>query len=127
MVLLLAHAAAAALWLLAGPWPLTAEPDITVHKLDKHDEFMIMGSDGFWDCQGPMHSQRPIDAARSWLQQHNNPQECARQFMADTLTRTRDNVTIAVVCFGRDPPNGVDESNIAVQHATTTGDVTGGL
>jgi protein phosphatase 2C family protein 2/3 len=29
---------------------ITAEPDITITKVDPTDKFIVMGCDGIWDC-----------------------------------------------------------------------------
>lgn len=82
-------------------WPLTAEPEIKRHELSHKDEFIILASDGLWDKYHWNHKNGPIDVARTWLKQHNSPQLCAQQLVADALQRGAwDNVTVIVVCFG---------------------------
>lgn len=94
----------AAVGLPAGvPGPLTADPEIASHQLNPNDEFIILACDGFWDVY--KSSQRAVELARDWLKEHNNPQQCAQQLVADALGKhTSDNVTVIVACFGEDPP-----------------------
>ena len=47
---------------------ITADPDITVHKLEKGDEFIVLACDGVWDCmtnQGVVDFVRPRISATS--------------------------------------------------------------
>mmetsp|Transcript_61698 Transcript_61698/g.121968 ORF Transcript_61698/g.121968 Transcript_61698/m.121968 type:complete len:322 (-) Transcript_61698:540-1505(-) len=40
---------------------ITAQPDITIHNIDKGDEFLVLGCDGIWDC---MTNQQVVDFVR---------------------------------------------------------------
>lgn len=33
---------------------LTARPDVTYHRLTPRDKFLIIASDGLWDCLTPL-------------------------------------------------------------------------
>lgn len=37
-----------------SPPYLTARPDVTYHKLTPRDKFLIIASDGLWDCLTPL-------------------------------------------------------------------------
>jgi len=41
--------------------PITADPDVTVHDITEEDEFLVIASDGIWEC---LVSQRVIDFVR---------------------------------------------------------------
>jgi protein phosphatase 2C family protein 2/3 len=82
--------------------PLTAEPEVSQYTLGPDDEFMLLGCDGLWDV---LSSQRAVEFARIQLKQHNDPQQCAAQLVAEAVRmHSSDNVTVIVVCFGKDPP-----------------------
>lgn len=82
--------------------PLSAEPEVEQILLTEDDEFLIIGCDGFWDV---FSSQLAVDLARIRLQQHNNPEQCCRELVAEALHRgTSDNLTVVVVCFQVNPP-----------------------
>lgn len=86
----------------SSPSPLTSEPEVSEATLTADDEFMILGCDGLWDV---FTSQNAIEYARRRLQQHNDPEQCSRELVAEALRRqTSDNLTVVTVCFGEDPP-----------------------
>lgn len=82
--------------------PLTGEPELQQTVLSEADEFMIIGCDGLWDV---FTNENAVDFARRRLQQHNDPELCSRQLVAEALSRrTVDNLTVLIVCFQADPP-----------------------
>lgn len=82
--------------------PLTAEPEVSHYTLGPNDEFMVLGCDGLWDV---LSSQRAVEFARIKLKEHNDPQQCANQLVAEAVRmHSSDNITVIVVCFGEDPP-----------------------
>ncbi|KAF6260544.1 phosphatase 2C-like domain-containing protein [Scenedesmus sp. NREL 46B-D3] len=77
--------------------PLTAEPEVTRHELAPTDEFVVLGCDGLWDV---ISSQRAVELARQRLREHNDPQRCAQELVAEALRmHSGDNVTVIVICF----------------------------
>lgn len=85
-----------------GPCPLTAEPEVTTHQLQEGDEFMLLGCDGLWDV---FPSQRAVEFARHRLREHNDPQRCAEELVAEALRmHSSDNVTVICCCFGEECP-----------------------
>ncbi|KAJ7527950.1 hypothetical protein O6H91_16G077600 [Diphasiastrum complanatum] len=82
--------------------PLTAEPEMRQTVLTEDDEFLIIGCDGLWDV---FTSQNAVDFARKKLQQHNDPEICSKELVAEALRReTHDNLTVVIICFRPDPP-----------------------
>lgn len=82
--------------------PLSAEPEVRQFLLTEEDEFLIIGCDGLWDV---ISSQLAVEFARKRLQQHNDPNQCSRELVAEALRRdTSDNLTVVVVCFQETPP-----------------------
>lgn len=82
--------------------PLSAEPEVRQFLLTEEDEFLIIGCDGLWDV---ISSQLAVDIARKRLQQHNDPDQCCRELVAEALRKdTSDNLTVVVVCFQATPP-----------------------
>ncbi|XP_002974967.2 probable protein phosphatase 2C 27 [Selaginella moellendorffii] len=82
--------------------PLISEPELRQAILTEEDEFLIIGCDGLWDV---FTSQNAIDLARKELQQHNDPDLCSKQLVAEALRRnTSDNLTVVTVCFHADCP-----------------------
>lgn len=116
--------------------PLTAEPEITQYQLGPTDEFMVLGCDGLWDV---LSSQRAIEFARIKLREHNNPQQCADELVAEAVRmHSSDNVTVIVVCFGEEPPkkrvfgNGRFSRSVSAQGlsrlaSSLAGDVAAGM
>lgn len=87
---------------LGSASPLIAEPEVQQIELTEEDEFMIMGCDGIWDV---MTSQNAVTLVRQWLRRHDDPQQCARELVAEALRRhTLDNLTVIVICFSSRTP-----------------------
>ncbi|KAJ7569731.1 hypothetical protein O6H91_01G091200 [Diphasiastrum complanatum] len=81
---------------------LTAEPEMRQMVLTEEDEFLIIGCDGLWDV---FTSENAVDFARRKLQQHNDPEICSKELVAEALRRdTHDNLTVVTICFHPDPP-----------------------
>lgn len=77
--------------------PLIADPDFQQVLLTEEDEFLIIGCDGIWDV---MSSQCAVSLVRRGLRRHDDPQQCARELVAEALRlNTPDNVTVIVICF----------------------------
>mgnify|MGYP000423871651 FL=1 len=99
--------------------PLSAEPDVKQTVLSREDEFLIIGCDGLWDV---FSSQLAIDFARRRLQQHNDPERCCRELVAEALRRdSGDNLTVIVVCFQPEPPPRVMPSFIGRKSISSQG------
>ncbi|KAJ7957467.1 Phosphatase 2C family protein [Quillaja saponaria] len=82
--------------------PLSAEPELKLMTLTKEDEFLIIGSDGIWDC---FSSQNAIDFARRKLQEHNDVKLCSKEIVEEAIKRgSSDNLTVVMVCFQSEPP-----------------------
>ena len=43
---------------------ITAEPDVSTHRLEKGDEFLVLACDGVWDC---MTNQEVVDFVKARL------------------------------------------------------------
>eukprot|EP00897_Mesotaenium_endlicherianum_P003035 jgi/Mesen1/275/ME1151993C09512 len=85
---------------LAGP--LIPVPEVRELELNPDDEFLIIGSDGLWD---KFDSQIAISFARKRLQQHNDPQQCSKELVAEAIRLDAvDNLTVVLVCFMETPP-----------------------
>ena len=99
--------------------PLSAEPEVKKALLTEDDEFLIIGCDGLWDV---FSSQLAIDFARRRLQQHNDPERCCRELVAEALRRdSGDNLTVIVVCFQPEPPPRVMPSFIGRKSISSQG------
>ncbi|KAF9591687.1 hypothetical protein IFM89_005559 [Coptis chinensis] len=77
--------------------PLIADPDFRQVLLTEEDEFLIMGCDGIWDV---LSSQQAVSLVRRGLRRHDDPEQCARDLVAEALRiGTFDNLTVIIVCF----------------------------
>lgn len=82
--------------------PLSGEPEVKQFLLTKDDEFLIIGCDGLWDV---FSSELAVEFTRKRLQQHNDPEQCCRELVAEALRLdSSDNLTVVVVCFQANPP-----------------------
>ncbi|MCO5574917.1 hypothetical protein L7F22_028712 [Adiantum nelumboides] len=82
--------------------PLSGEPEVKHFILTADDEFLIIGCDGLWDV---LTSQLAVEFARKRLQQHNDPEQCCRELVAEALRReSSDNLTVVVVCLQANAP-----------------------
>merc|ERR1711924_264674 len=68
------------------PGPLIADPDINVHLCEKDDEFVLLASDGLWDV---FSSQGAVTFARERLREHNDPDKCTEELIAEAMNRPR--------------------------------------
>lgn len=113
---------------LSGDW-VTATPDIYHADLDPDVEFIIVASDGLWDC---MSSSDAVKFVRNQLRQHRDVQ-CACEALANAALKrnTQDNVSIIIADFGRiAQQDGPEERNVVsevVQATATVGIVTLGI
>lgn len=114
---------------LSGDW-VTATPDIYHADLGPDIEFIIVASDGLWDC---MHSSDAVKFVRNQLRQHRDVQFACEALANAALKRnTQDNVSIIIADFGRvaqqDGPD--EEQNFGseiLQATATVGTVTLGI
>jgi len=84
------------------PGPLIADPDINVHLCEKDDEFVLLASDGLWDV---FSSQGAVTFARERLREHNDPDKCTEELIAEAMNRhTTDNISCVCVCLGKAAP-----------------------
>ncbi len=81
-----------------NPGAITADPDITVHKIDtSKDEFMILATDGLWD---KLSSQRAVDWAGPDVKKNKTPKEIATLLCDVAISQgSKDNITVTVVKF----------------------------
>lgn len=92
--------------------PLTSEPEIRVHRIDRElDEFIVMATDGLWDYYTP-ESTVLTDTRRKLRQCRNDPQHTADWLVQQALAKQRqvlhagtpgDNVTVAVIALRKLP------------------------
>ncbi|KAF8636043.1 hypothetical protein AX15_000200 [Amanita polypyramis BW_CC] len=81
---------------------ITADPDITCHKVTEEDEFLVLACDGIWDC---LSSQQVIDFVRYEISQGTELAEitemiCDHCLAPDTTSRIGigcDNMTVLIV------------------------------
>ena len=85
------------------PSPLSAEAEIREHELTYEDEFLLLACDGLWDV---ISSQNAVQLARSQLQRHNDPAQCAADLAREAVEvrHSADNVTVVAVCLSAAPP-----------------------
>lgn len=82
--------------------PLLAKPDVASHTILPEDEFILMACDGLWDV---FKSQRAVEFARQKLRDHNDPQLCSQQLVAEALRmNTSDNVSVITICLTEAAP-----------------------
>ena len=75
--------------------PLVAEPDIRVHTIHTHDEFVVIACDGIYDV---MSSQMVVNFVRQKLRLHRDVQKAAEQLVAKALTlNSVDNCSAFVI------------------------------
>jgi len=80
---------------------ITAQPDITVHSIEKGDEFVVLACDGVWDC---MTNQQVVDFIHERIRNTPLPEICEAildSCIADDPKTTGgiggDNMTIVLV------------------------------
>lgn len=106
---------------LSGDW-VTATPDIYHADLGTDIEFIIVASDGLWDC---MNSLDAVKFVRNQLRQHRDVQ-CACEALANAALKrnTQDNVSIIIADFGRvvqqDGPEEEKNFGVEIVQATAT-------
>lgn len=95
--------------------PLSAEPELKLTTLTKEDEFMIIGSDGFWEF---FSNQNAVDFARRRLQEHNDVRMCCKQMVEEALKLgAMDNLTVVMVSFHLEPPENVVVERMRVKRS----------
>ncbi|GLJ36224.1 hypothetical protein SUGI_0727150 [Cryptomeria japonica] len=83
---------------LNGDW-VTASPDIYDAQLGPDTEFILLASDGLWDC---MNSVDAVRFVRNQLRQHGDVQSACEALADAALKRdTQDNVSIVIADFRR--------------------------
>ncbi|XP_068156864.1 probable protein phosphatase 2C T23F11.1 [Drosophila tropicalis] len=82
---------------------VTAYPDVETRKLTKDYEFIILASDGIWDCMG---NKEVLDFCRTRIGLGKLPEEICEDLVKHCLapdipTRSHgtDNMTVVLVCF----------------------------
>ncbi|KAF3672310.1 Protein phosphatase 2C 57 [Capsicum annuum] len=87
---------------------VTASPDVLQVTLGSDAEFVVLASDGLWDC---MKSAEIVDFVRNQLREHGNVQMACEALARTALDRrTQDNVSIVIADLGR-----TDWRNLPVQ------------
>lgn len=85
--------------------PISAEPDISMRRIERMDEFIVAASDGLWDYYG-LDSTVVTETRRALRRLDNDPQQCADWLVREALTRQLillhestpgDNVTVLVM------------------------------
>ncbi|KAF3453034.1 hypothetical protein FNV43_RR03467 [Rhamnella rubrinervis] len=95
--------------------PLSAEPELTLMTLTKEDEFLIIGSDGFWEF---FSNQNAVDFARKRLQEHNDVRICCKQMVEEALKLgAMDNLTVVMVSFHLEPPENLVVERMRVRRS----------
>ena len=95
---------AAAFWDVAFTGdPLIVEPDIRVHDISPHDEFVIIASDGLWDV---LTSQAAVNVVRRRLHVgsggHGDVQRASEELVAKALAlHSVDNITVTIVALNQ--------------------------
>ena len=75
---------------------LIAEPDITHTWVTRQDEFIIVASDGLWDC---LSNQQAVNFVRRRLIIHKCAQRVAGELVQEAIHQgSRDN-TSAIICM----------------------------
>lgn len=79
---------------------VTALPDVRIVQLTEKAEFIIMGSDGLWDC---VSNQRVVDMVKEKIQLNMSLEEISYQIMKSCIASPgsmsgigRDNITVIV-------------------------------
>ncbi|PHZ15032.1 PP2C-domain-containing protein [Rhizopus microsporus ATCC 52813] len=82
---------------------VTADPDITKHKITEKDEFMVLACDGIWDC---MTNQEVASFVRQQIAEHAPLETICEKLMdhclADQSGTTGvgcDNMTVEIIAF----------------------------
>ncbi|KAI8147886.1 phosphatase 2C-like domain-containing protein [Fennellomyces sp. T-0311] len=82
---------------------VTAEPDVTEHRLIPQDEFIVIACDGIWDC---MSNQQVADFIRAKLKQKVDLKTVCENLMDECLAEHSDfggvgcdNMTVIIVAF----------------------------
>ncbi|CDH58421.1 protein phosphatase [Lichtheimia corymbifera JMRC:FSU:9682] len=82
---------------------VTAEPDVTEHKLTANDEFAVVACDGIWDC---MTNQQVVDFVRGKLKEKMTLETICENLMDECLADQCDvggvgcdNMTVIIVAF----------------------------
>ncbi|KAI7892120.1 phosphatase 2C-like domain-containing protein [Mucor mucedo] len=82
---------------------VTADPDITVHKLTPKDEFMVLACDGIWDC---LSNQQVATFVRKHVTEGVPLKEICERLMDSCLAKETgsggigcDNMTVEIVAF----------------------------
>ncbi|TYZ62202.1 hypothetical protein PybrP1_009795 [[Pythium] brassicae (nom. inval.)] len=74
-----------------------ATPEIAELQLAKHDEFLVLASDGLFDVMAP---QQVVDFVRKKLAQHGNAQHASEELVSHAISiGSTDNVSAVIVCF----------------------------
>ncbi|KAI8474448.1 MAG: phosphatase 2C-like domain-containing protein [Monoraphidium minutum] len=84
--------------------PVIVVPDVTEIRLLPQDEFIIMGTDGLWDC---MPVNDAVTYARKQFRSGKDAQQVAEAMTSIALRRyTADNVGVVVIDLRRDGGGG---------------------
>ena len=79
--------------------PVIVEPDVTEVRFEAGDEFLLMATDGLWDCMPPADA---VAYARKQFRNGKNAQAVAEAMTAIAVKRyTADNVACVVVDLRR--------------------------
>ncbi|KAI8379555.1 phosphatase 2C-like domain-containing protein [Radiomyces spectabilis] len=85
---------------------VTANPDVTDHKLTKNDEFIIVACDGIWDC---LTNQEAVNFVRKGLSNKKTLATICEEMMDECLADESDlggvgcdNMTVIIVAFLHD-------------------------
>lgn len=94
---------------------VSATPDVVVHTIQRHDEFMVLGCDGLYDV---MHPQDVVNFIRAKLGLHGNVQHATEELVSHAIALgSTDNVSAIIVCFHQDEHDVVPVTPIEAAQA----------
>ncbi|ORZ06622.1 phosphatase 2C-like domain-containing protein [Absidia repens] len=94
---------------------VTAEPDVTEHRITEKDDFIIVACDGIWDC---MTNQEAVNFVRAGLGDKKDLKEICETMMDHCLASETDvggygcdNMTVIIVALlnGKSPEEWYDQ------------------
>lgn len=76
--------------------PLTAQPDISVYKINKHDEFIVLACDGLWDV---LTNQEAVNYIKARIDTKMDLQQISKDIVSHAINDkgSSDNVTCLII------------------------------
>jgi len=75
------------------------DPDVTRITLEKHDEFLVIASDGLWDG---VSGEEMIEIVKKTVEERGRQYVCQKLCDTGVERNTKDNVTAVIVFFDHD-------------------------